>query len=218
MNLEQARFNMVEQQVRPWDVLDPRVLSVMEHTPRERFVPDSQRMMAYADLEVPLGHGESMMRPTVEGRLLQALDIQPRDVILEVGTGSGYLTACLAQLGSHVESVDIHEDFTRTAQSPLKDLQLRNVNLVTGDAAEGWSGRHGQYDVIAVTASMARYREDFERQLNLGGRLFVVVGEPPAMQAMLVIRVGENDFSRHGLFETCLKPLVGFEEPPRFVF
>jgi protein-L-isoaspartate(D-aspartate) O-methyltransferase len=218
MNLEQARFNMVEQQVRPWEVLDPRVLSVMEHTPREQFVPDNHKQLAYADLEIPLGHDESMMRPTVEGRLLQALDIQPRDVVLEVGTGSGYLTACLAQLGGHVESVDIHEDFTRAAQRPLKDLNLRNVNLVTGNAAEGWSGRHGQYDVIAVTASMARYREDFERQLSLGGRLFVVVGEPPAMQATLVIRVGENDFSRHGLFETRLKPLVGFEPAPRFVF
>ncbi|MBK1692921.1 protein-L-isoaspartate O-methyltransferase family protein [Ectothiorhodospira mobilis] len=219
MNLEQARFNMVEQQVRTWEVLDPRVLSVMEETPREAFVPPSHAKLAYADLEIPLGYGESMMRPNVEGRLLQALEIQAHDVVLEVGTGSGYVTACLAKLAAHVESVDIHQDFTQAARRRLREHALFNITLHTGNAAEGWkAGRHEKYDVIALTASMARYRHVFEQQLNVGGRLFVVVGEPPVMEARLVTRLGEREFTHQRLFETCLKPLVGLEARPRFVF
>ncbi|MCG5500688.1 protein-L-isoaspartate O-methyltransferase family protein [Ectothiorhodospira lacustris] len=218
MNLDQARFNMVEQQVRPWDVLDPRVLDVMENIPRELFVPRAHQKLAYADLEIPLGQDEAMMRPTVEGRLLQALDIQPRDVILEIGTGSGYLTACLARLGNQVDSIDLHKTFTRAAERHLDKAGITNIHLETGNAAEGWTGQRDHYDVIAVTASMAQYRDCFERQLSPGGRLFVVVGEPPAMEAMLVMRQGENEFIRHVLFETSLKPLTGFEPRPHFIF
>ncbi|MFP4079231.1 MAG: protein-L-isoaspartate O-methyltransferase family protein [Ectothiorhodospira sp.] len=218
MNLEQARFNMVEQQVRTWEVLDPRVLSVMEATPREAFVPPSHERLAYADLEIPLGHGESMMRPNVEGRMLQALEIQPSDVALEVGTGSGFVTACLAKLAAHVESVDLHQDFTQAARRRLRAQALFNVTLQSGNAAAGWTGQHPKYDVIALTASMARYRSLFEKQLNVGGRLFVVVGEAPVMEARLVTRLGEQGFTHQRLFETCLKPLVGLEARPRFIF
>jgi protein-L-isoaspartate(D-aspartate) O-methyltransferase len=218
MDFEQARFNMVEQQIRPWDVLDQRVLDVIEQTPRELFVPEAYRRLAYADLEIPLGHGETMMEPKVEGRMLQALEISPSDVCLEVGTGSGYVTCCMARLGAHVDSVDIHEDFKDTAMKHLEQAGVLNVTLRQGDAANGWTAMRQRYDVIAVTGSLPDYRDCFERQLNVGGRLFVVVGDAPVMEAMRITRLGENQYAREKLFETCLKPLHGTERKPRFVF
>lgn len=218
MNYEQARFNMVEQQIRPWDVLDQKVLDVIEQTPRELFAPGKYRNLAYADLEIPLGHGESMMAPRVEGRMLQALDISPADVCLEVGTGSGYVTCCMAKLGAQVDSVDIHEEFKYTALKHLEQAGVLNANLRQGDAALGWTAQRESYDVVAVTGSLPEYRDCFERQLNIGGRLFVVVGDAPAMKAMRITRLGRNEFVREVLFETCLKPLVGTERKPRFRF
>ena len=216
LNLEQARFNMVEQQVRPWDVLDPKVLSVMETLPRDEFVPAEYQNLAYADIEIPLGHGECMMAPKVEGRMVQALNVQPTDVVLEVGTGSGYVTAMLSKLAAQVYSVEIIDEFKHAAAARLAEHGIDNVVLRTGDASKGWN-QVARYDAIAVTGSMPEYRDDFEKSLALGGRLFVVVGQAPVMQAMLVTRVGENEFRRDNLFETDLKALTGVEKTPEFV-
>jgi len=216
MNLEQARENMIEQQIRTWEVLDPRVLTVLQDTPRELFVPPRYKNQAFADLEVPLDHGQNMMAPKVEGRMLQALDVQPSDVCLEIGTGSGYTAACLARLGAKVHSVDLFEDFKHAAIARLRQLDINNVDLRTGDAVQGWS-QQPRYDVIAVTGSIPEYRDVFERSLTIGGRLFIVVGTPPVMEAMLVTRMREEDFARIKLFETELKPLIGAERPQRFV-
>lgn len=217
MNVDLARFNMVEQQVRPWDILDQRVLDVLERIPRENFVPHAHRNLAFADLEIPLGHGETMLAPKIEGRILQALTLQPTDVVLEIGTGSGHLTACLAQLAAQVHSVDIHADFTQATQAQLTEIGIDNVTLHTGDASAGWP-QPGRYDVIVVGGSLPEYRDDFERQLNPGGRLFVVVGEAPVMEAMLVTRTSEDAYARIALFETCLPPLAGVEPKPKFMF
>jgi protein-L-isoaspartate(D-aspartate) O-methyltransferase len=216
LNLEQARFNMVEQQVRPWDVLDPKVLELMETVPRDAFVPEDHRNLAYADIEIPLGHGESMMAPKVEGRMLQALAVQPTDVALEVGTGSGYVTALLAKLAGHVYSVELIDEFKHEASKKLAAHGIENVTLRTGDASHGWN-QQPRYDVIAVTGSLPEYHDGFEQSLALGGRLFVVVGEAPVMEAMLITRVGENEFRREMLFETDLKALTNAEKTPEFV-
>jgi protein-L-isoaspartate(D-aspartate) O-methyltransferase len=206
IDIEQARFNMIEQQIRPWEVLDQRVLDVLAGTPREAFVPPRYRNLAFADVAIPLGHGQVMMHPNVEGRLLQALNPQPHETILEVGTGSGYLCACLAKLGGRVTSVDIFPEFTGAALQRLHSHGLAQVLLETGDAARGW-GRQ-RYDVIALTASLPRLALPWREQLNLGGRLFVVVGEPPIMEALLITRVGDHEWLRQSLFDTELPPLI----------
>jgi len=215
--LESARHNMIEQQIRPWDVLDQKVLHVMADIPRERFVAPEQKSLAFMDIEVPLSHGEAMMSPKMEGRLLQALDVKPTDVAFEIGTGSGYLTACLASLGSSVFSVEIHQDLHLQAKSRLGSLGIKNATLWTGDAAQGWALPPSNYDVIAVTGSIPEYDPCFEQQLKLGGRLFIVVGTAPIMTAMLITRVGDKAFSQTKLFETDLKALAGRETKPQFV-
>lgn len=215
--LESARQNMIQQQIRPWDVLDQKVLHVMATTPREQFVSPEQKSLAFMDIEIPLAHGETMMSPKVEGRLLQALDIRPTDIALEIGTGSGYLTACLASLGSSVFSVEIHQDLHLQAKSNLQNLAIKNTTLWKGDAARGWKLAPRNYDVIAVTGSIPEYDPSFEQQLKLGGRLFIVIGVAPIMTAMLVTRVADKAFSRTLLFEMNLKPLVGREKKQQFV-
>lgn len=215
MNIEQARSNMIEQQLRCWEVLDEKVLDVLAAVPRECFVPQSYRNLAFADLEIPLGHGQVMMAPKVEGRMLQALGIQPSDRILEIGTGSGFITACLARLGSTVESVDIFEDFTQCAQVRVAALGARNISFSAGDASGGWKTEQA-FDAIAVTGSLPAYRACFEQQLSLGGRLFAIVGERPVMSAMLITRTGEREYSRVKLFETDLRPLLNVARQPVF--
>lgn len=215
IDFEKARHNMIEQQVRPWDVLDQRVLDAMTSVPREDFVPAAYRNIAFADLEVPLGHGEVMMSPKVEGRLLQALEVTPEDTVLEIGTGSGHVTALLARLARVVFSVDIHGDFTEAARARLAEHHVRNVTLETGDAAAGWEG-HGLYDVIAVTGSLPVLPDSLLRQLKDGGRLFAIVGDAPAMEAVRVVRLGGDRFHRDSLFETVLPPLVNAPQPQRF--
>ncbi|MGE0384554.1 MAG: protein-L-isoaspartate O-methyltransferase [Gammaproteobacteria bacterium] len=217
MNLELARANMIEQQIRTWEVLDPRVLQVMAEVPRERFVPERFRNLAFADIQVPIGHDQVMMAPKVEGRLLQALAVRPGDRILEVGTGSGYVTALLARLGSEVWSVDIHADFVRDAGKQLAALGVKNVRLAAGDAVAGWPAQP-QYDVIAITGSVLELPARFREQLAPGGRLFVIEGAAPVMEARLVTRVTDVDFAVEGLFETELPPLVGVKPPSRFRF
>jgi protein-L-isoaspartate(D-aspartate) O-methyltransferase len=216
LNLEQARFNMVEQQIRPWDVLDQRVLDVIAQTPREDFVPEQHRNLAFADLKIPLDHGQVMMPPNLEGRLLQSVSIQPSDTILEIGTGSGYLTACLAKLGGHVHSVDIFPEFKYSAQRKLAAHSIENVTLHAGDAANGWDDM--RYDVIVLTASLPVYYDAFQRSLAISGRLFVIVGEPPIMEARLITRVGDDAWAMEDLFETAIPPLINAPGPQRFTF
>lgn len=217
MNQEQARFNMIEQQIRPWDVLDETVLAAFGFIPRESFVPEVYRALAFADIEIPLGNGESMMFPRVEARILQTLAITHEDRCLEIGTGSGFLTACLAHLSKYVDSVDIHEAFTRQAEERLQVLGLKNYSLHTGDALRSWTSTQ-LYNVIVVTGSVPAYLSRFEEQLAPGGRLFIVVGNAPAMKAMSVERGEDDEFTRKTLFETELKPLVGAARVDTFHF
>lgn len=215
MNFDLARFNMIEQQIHTWEVLDRRVLEVLANTPRENFVPPQYRTLAFADLNIPLGHGQTMMTPKVEGRVLQALDIKPTDRILEVGTGSGYLTACLAKLGQHVYSVEFFPELKQAAEEALSAHGIRNVTLQVGDAATGWD-RQAPYDVIVVTGSLPVLPAGFRESLAVGGRLFVIVGESPVMEALLITRISENDWAQESLFEIDLPPLVNAPRPQQF--
>jgi protein-L-isoaspartate(D-aspartate) O-methyltransferase len=207
---------MVDQQVRTWEVLDPRVLDALCAVPREQFVPESWREVAFADAAIPIGCGQTLLAPKLHGRILQALEISPGDSVLEVGTGTGYLCACLARLAGTVRSLELH--------APLAEAARRNVGrpatpvtIETLDAlAPGSLG--GPYDAIAVTASLPRHDPRFEQALRIGGRLFVVVGEAPVMEALLVRRMSETAFTRESLFETVLEPLTGAAAPSRFVF
>jgi len=216
IDYEKARFNMIEQQIRPWEVLDPRVLEVLGSVPREDYVPTRYRALAFTDVAIPLGHGEVMMHPNVEGRLLQALAIKPGDRILEVGTGSGFLSACLARLGREVRSVDIHPEFSAAAADKLRHHGVRNVLLETGDAARDWG--EGLFDVVVLTGSLPQLFENWRARLAPGGRLFAVVGEAPVMEATLVIRGGEHECFTESLFETVLPPLKNADRPVAFEF
>ncbi|WP_020393583.1 protein-L-isoaspartate O-methyltransferase family protein [Thiolinea disciformis] len=219
MNLDQARFNMVEQQIRPWEVLDQTVLDAFRFLPREKFVPTAWQNLAFADIEIPLDHGEFMMHPRVEARMLQELAIKQTDQCLEIGTGSGFVTACLARLGQHVDSVDIHSDFSKQAEQKLKAINITNFNLYNDNAAAGWEGVAGKlYDVIAVTGSVPEYVPAFEQRLAPGGRLFMVVGSAPTMHALLITRDAEGKLERRMSFELMLQALQGAEQKPSFQF
>ncbi len=217
MNFEQARFNMVEQQVRTWEVLDKRVLALFEKTHREDFVPLRYRKMAFADLEIPLDQGESMMKPVIEGRMLQALELQADETVLEIGTGSGFVTACLAQLAKGVVSVDIHEQFSSSAAAKLKEKEIHNVEFETGDVLTGWQPEQA-HDVVVVTGSVPDIPEHFLGWVNPGGRMFVVTGESPAMEARLLTRLNATEWREESLFETDLARLNNAEKAAEFEF
>ena len=214
---ERARHNMIEQQIRPWEVMDQRVLDTLQATPREAFVPGGYRGLAFADIEVPIGHGEVMLAPKIEAKLLQALAIQPTDRVLEIGTGTGYLTACLARLGGHVVTIDLHGDFTEQARGRLAELGIGNVEYLTGDAFTTDLAA-APFDVIAVTGSIPLPSDRLEGLLNDGGRLFAVIGEPPAQEAQLVTRIRDGVLRREDLFETVILPLQNAPRPEAFVF
>jgi len=216
IDLSAIRHQMVEQQVRAWSVLDLRVLEVMDRVPRDQFVPPPFRDVAYADMCVPLGQGQSMLAPKVEGRILQALAIQPQDRVLEVGTGSGYLAACLAQLARSVRSIEIVQELADTARANLARSGARSVTVELGDAMT--LTEESAYDVIAVTGSLPLYDPRFERALTEGGRLFVTVGAGPLMDARKVTRTGRSDWVPESLFETRIDPLVNAPRPPAFIF
>jgi len=218
-NTERARFNMIEQQIRPWEVLDRRVLDTMLEIPREAYVPDAYRGLAFADIEIPISHGEHMMAPKIEARMLQALAIKPTDQALEVGTGSGFVTACLARLGARVTSVDIHADLIDQARERLEGENVTNVELHIQDALAG-PLPNAPFDVIAVTGSLPlrENAQEFEQQLTTGGRLFVVTGESPVMEALLITRIGENEFRVESLFETDIAGLANAPAPEHFTF
>jgi protein-L-isoaspartate(D-aspartate) O-methyltransferase len=215
MNFETARTQMLGQQVRAWEVLDDRVLSAMRDTPRELFVPEEDRELAFADTEIPLGHSQFMFAPKIEGRALQGLQIDPGDEVLEIGAGSGYLTACLARLASHVTSVDIFPDFVARAKKRLADLDVRNVDLFDADGmALSFANR---FDAIAVTGSLPTLTSHFVRMLKPRGRLFVVIGRAPVMEARIVTMYPGGQWMQKGLFETFLTPLLNAENPEPFV-
>lgn len=213
MNTELARHAMIEQQVRPWDVLDVRVLEAMSVLRREDFVPAAQRALAFADLPLPLAHGEFMMKPVLEGRMLQALALEPCDEVLEIGTGSGFITACLARLARDVTSLDIHADFIAQAGERLHKAGISNVRLEVADAFE-WQPQR-QFDAIAVTAAVARLPDRFTSWLRPGGRLFIVQGHSPVQEALCISRRGENLLAE-SLFETDIPYLRGAAPQPRF--
>lgn len=217
MNFEEARSNMVEQQVRPWEVLNGRVLELLETTQREDFVPVRYRKLAFADLAIPLDHDQCMMKPVVEGRLLQALELKPDETVLEIGTGSGFITACLAQMAKHVVSVDIFEQFSTGAAAKLKEKGIQNVELETGDVMSGWQPEQA-HDVVVVTGSVPVVPEHFRGWVNPGGRLFVVCGESPAMEAKLLTRLNATQWREESLFETDLARLINAEKEPEFEF
>ncbi|MFK7815999.1 MAG: protein-L-isoaspartate O-methyltransferase [Gammaproteobacteria bacterium] len=219
MNIEQARFNMIEQQIRPWDVLDVDVLKIIEETPRELYVPSQHRKLAFADLEIPLDHDQFMMSPKLEARMLQALQIQTNDKILEIGTGSGYVTACLAKLGKHVDSVEYYESLSTQAQTTLQEQNIKNINFLIGDILDkNFFSAHitKQYDVIAINASMPKYCNMLEEFLTEGGRLFVVAGLAPAMQAKIITQISDHGLNNTNLFETNLQSLIGMQSPQIF--
>jgi protein-L-isoaspartate(D-aspartate) O-methyltransferase len=216
MHTEFAREQMIEQQIRAWDVLDERVLGILRQVPREHFVPADQDFLAFADAEVPLPQGQNMLRPSVVGRLLQALALSGSERVLEVGSGSGYVTACLATAGLAVRSVEIFADLADLAQRNVLALHLDNVQVINADACQ--LRENNRYDAIALTASLPVYDERWEQLLEVGGRLFVVVGIPPIMEARLVHRLSADTWSAASLFETLIDPLRNAARAEEFRF
>jgi len=215
-NPEIARRQMIDQQVRTWDVLDDRVLEVLSQVSRDRYVPESFRDVAFADASIPLGHGQSMLPPKVDGRILQALAVNRGDTVLDVGTGSGFLAACLAALGGSVRSLEIFEDLAASARSALRADSVSGVAVEVADASQ--FDETDRYDVIAVTASLPVYDRRFERALKPGGRLFVITGQRPVMEARLVTRIAEDQWRSEALFETVVEPMINALQPPAFHF
>jgi protein-L-isoaspartate(D-aspartate) O-methyltransferase len=213
---DSANVQMVSQQVRAWDVLEPRVLDAMAAVSRESFAPQAYRGVAFVDAPIPLDHGQEMLPPNIVGRLLQSLSLLPSDSVLEIGTGSGYVTACLAYLGGHVLSIDIYEDFTAMAATNLAPLGRSGLTLETRDAMT--LDDTGRFDAIAVTGSLPAHDPRFQKALTVGGRLFVIVGEEPLMEARLVTRVATDQWVTESLFETVVPPLVNASKPAEFTF
>lgn len=221
MNVEQARFNMIEQQIRTWNVLDQDVLDLLYVLRREEFVPDPYRALAFSDLEIPLYEGadagERMMQPKVEARILQELAVKKNERVLEVGTGSAYLTALLAARAHQVFSVEINPRLKAFGEENLRRAGIENIATELGDAAQGWE-RHAPYDIIVLTGSTPVLPKNLLSQLKTGGRLFAVVGDAPVMEARLVTGVSEGPNRTADLFETCLEPLKNALQPARFEF
>ena len=217
MNLEQARTNMVEQQIRTWEVLDQDVLDLLYLVPREDFVPQKHRALAFSDMEIPIGEGQRMWQPKMEARVLQELNIRKTDRVLEVGTGSGYLSALMSHRAAHVFSVEISPALAQFGRANLERHGADNVTLEIGDAARGWP-RHAPYDVIVLTGSTPLLPRAFPETLSPGGRLFAVVGEQPVMTARLVVATTPGTWRSTDLFETVIAPLVNAEHPSRFKF
>jgi len=216
MNTDYARLQMVNQQVRGWNVYDEDVLAMLRKLPREVYVPVGFESLAFADTAIPLAHGEHMMTPMLEGRLLQALGLDGDESVLEIGTGSGFVTACLATLAAHVTSIDIHADFVDSAGHKLADAGIENVELMQMDATQELP--EGKFDAIAVTGSIQSFDPRLVESLSPQGRVFVVVGNSPAMAAKLIERTDEHDWQTHSLFETDLAPLIHGAVPRQFSF
>lgn len=216
LDVNTARRQMIEQQVRAWEVLDLKVLEAMECVRREEFTPPAYRDLAFADMNVPLGHGQHMLAPKVEGRILQALELKPDDAVLEIGTGSGYFAACLGALARSVKSIEIHPDLAASARTNLARNNVHNVSVETADVF-AYSDA-ARYDAVVLTGSLPVYDARFEQWLAVGGRLLVVVGQGPVMEARRLTLTGPGEWLREGLFETVMDPLAHAAEPPKFVF
>jgi protein-L-isoaspartate(D-aspartate) O-methyltransferase len=215
-SMEKARFNMIEQQIRPWDVSDIQVLDLLSVVKREQFVPAGRESLAFMDLEIPLGLGVAMWQPKLEARVLHELHIKKHERVLEVGTGSGYLTALLSRLAAHVDSVEIVAELSAKAAQKLAAHDFTNVQLEVGDAANTWGGL--TYDVIVLTGSVPVDPLAYQQKLNIGGRLFAIVGDAPAMQAKVITRLAPDVFESVTLFETNVALLQNAPQPQRFVF
>jgi protein-L-isoaspartate(D-aspartate) O-methyltransferase len=207
---------MVDQQIRTWEVLDPRVLDALSEVPREAFVPPEYRELAFADTPIPVGFGQTMLAPKLQGRILQALGVSAGDSVLEVGSGTGYLSACLSLLGCSTYSIDIHAGLVQSATANLRAMPQAKVQFEIRDAYG--AAPLGEYDVVAVTGSLPIYDTRFERALRVGGRLFAIVGEAPVMDAILVRRVDSNEWIRESLFETVVEPLINAAAAQKFIF
>ncbi len=225
-NMRVARFNMIEQQIRTWEVLDPTVLQLLNDLPREDFVPADYKGLAFADIEIPLGQGlngelQTMLSPKLEGRILQALSLQNHQTVLHIGTGSGYFTALLASLAKHVVSLEISADLSAQAAKKLADNNIHNVTLQVADATVNLSKLNlvnQQFDTIVYTASSPVEPIGVRQQLNIGGLMFIVLGEVPAMRATLIQRVSETGFKEDVLFETCIPALINAPQAQQFTF
>jgi len=217
MNIEQARFNMIEQQIRPWDVLNLGVLELLAIVKREDFLPPEHRALAFVDTEVPLPGGQCMLAPKVEARLLQELDVRKHERVLEIGAGSGYMAALLAHKAQQVRSLEIDAELARFATANLKRAGVMNANVVHADGAAGLAG-DGPFDVILLSGSVAELPEALLAQLKVGGRLAAIVGFEPVMRAALVTRGADQSLARRVLFDTVAQRLQGFAEPTRFHF
>ncbi|MGB0722383.1 MAG: protein-L-isoaspartate O-methyltransferase family protein [Gammaproteobacteria bacterium] len=217
MNVDQARYNMIEQQIRPWDVLDADILKLLAETPREDFVPEEYKALAFSDLKIPLNDSAVMMNPNVEGRILQTLEVKPSDKALEIGTGSGFLTACLAHLASHVTSVEIDPELADSARARLQAHGINNATIECGDARGGW-GDGERFDVIAVTGAIAEMTLNYREMIAVGGRMFVIMGSGDILEACLVTRIAETQWHTESLFETHIPYLKGMEPAATFEF
>ena len=217
MNIEQARFNMIEQQIRPWEVLDPQVLDLLFVVKREDFVPAAYRNLAFADTEIPLGSGQVMLAPRVEAKLLQELGVKKTDKVLEIGTGSGYMAALLAARAEHVVSVECRPELAEMARQNLERAGISNVSIEVCDGANGFSGR-GPYDAIVVSASVPAVPEALLKQLRVGGRLAITVGEAPVMEAQLITCTADGIYNTVNLFETVIPALDGTPAKANFTF
>jgi len=217
LDMEQARFNMIEQQIRPCEVLEGRILELLKHVRREHFVPKGMQEMAFMDLEIPLGYGASMWQPKLEARTVQELHLNRNDKVLEVGTGSGYLTALLSLLAGHVTSIEIVPELNAMARQHLQAHHRDNIKLEIGDAALGW-GSGASYDVIVLTGSTPVLPATFQNSLKIGGRLFAIVGDAPVMEARLITCVAADTYETVNIMEACVAPLQNALQPERFVF
>jgi protein-L-isoaspartate(D-aspartate) O-methyltransferase len=217
MNIEQARFNMIEQQIRPWDVLDPDVLALLTVVKREDFVPAAYKNLAFVDTEIPLPGGEAMFTPKLEARILQEVGLKKHENVLEIGTGSGYMAALLAFKGRHVTSVEILPELKALAQKNLAANGVGNVTVELGNGAQGWANG-APFDVIVISASVPVLPEAFMQQVKVGGRILAIIGDAPVMSAHLITRVSDSAYDTVKLFETCVKPLVMATTPSQFKF
>ena len=219
-HLKQARENMIEQQVRPWDVLDQRVLDVLADVPRDQFVAEEHRGLAYSDYQLPIGFGQTLFKPTVDGRLLQTLALKPTDSVLEIGTGSGYLTTCFARLAQHCDSIEIHPELHAKAKAHIDAMAITNVSLRIQDASEPWDARDA-YDAIAFGGAVSEIPDMYKHKMAIGGRLFAIIGDnsQPTMEAIQLTRLSDSEWTTDSLFETQVDPLINFSETERaFVF